>query len=138
MFSTRSSGFIRLPYGNILIYFWSFLFSLGLNSCTYYVQYNTNPIGLLHCAIRHYSDYVILLFSKHRVNLKPFFDEGRSTGVMYTSDCNACRMTCYTSSCMESHSEPDVALLWHLHCKFFSVLPLNICLICVSKAKQLQ
>lgn len=57
------------PYGNTWIYFWSFLFSLGLNGCTYYVQYNTNPIGLLHCAIRHYSDYVILLFSRHSQEL---------------------------------------------------------------------
>lgn len=45
------------------------LFSLKLNSCTYYVQYNTNPIGLLHCAIRDHNDYVILLFSKHSQEL---------------------------------------------------------------------
>lgn len=45
------------------------LFPLQLNSCTYYVQYNTNPIGLLHCAIRDYSDYVIPLFSKHSKEL---------------------------------------------------------------------
>lgn len=105
---TRSprGGFTRAPYGNTRIYFWSFLFSLGLNSCTYYVQYNTNPIGLLHCVIRHYSDYVILLFSEHSQELtwSHFFDEGRSTGAMHTSDCNcnACRMSCYTSSCMSS------------------------------------
>lgn len=40
------------------------LFPLKLNSCTYYVQYNTNPIGPLRCAITDYSVYVILLFSK--------------------------------------------------------------------------
>lgn len=45
------------------------LFTLKQNSCTYYVQYNTNPIGLLHCAIRDHGDYVILLFSKRNQEL---------------------------------------------------------------------
>lgn len=43
------------------------LFSLKLNSCTYYVQYNTNLIGLLYRAIRDHNDYVMLLFSKHSI-----------------------------------------------------------------------
>lgn len=40
------------------------LFPLKLNSSTYYVKYNTNPIGPLRSAITDCSDYVILLFSK--------------------------------------------------------------------------
>lgn len=45
------------------------LCSFKLNSCMYYVQYNTNPIGLVHGAIRGHNDYVILLFSERNQEL---------------------------------------------------------------------
>lgn len=61
------------PYGEMLGSIFGPLTSLGLNSCTYYVPYNTNPIGSSALWLRDYSDYVILLFSKYSwANLKPF------------------------------------------------------------------
>lgn len=53
IFSNRSIFIPLIPF-----------LSLKQNSCTYYVQYNANAIGFLHCAIRAHNDYVILLFRK--------------------------------------------------------------------------
>lgn len=54
------------------------LLPFKLNSCTHYVQYNTNPVGLLHCAIRAHNDYVIPLFSKCNQELTLSHFHGRS------------------------------------------------------------
>lgn len=70
------------------------LFSLKLNSCTYYVQYNTNPIGPLHCAIRDHNDYVILLFSKHSQELTLSHLTRTVTGA--TNAVTVTHVGCYT------------------------------------------
>lgn len=71
------------------------LFPLKLNSCTYYVQYNTNPIGLLHCAIRDYSDYVILLFSKHSQELTLSYFTRTVVGATKTSAVTVTHAGCH-------------------------------------------